>query len=84
MRRISRPRRWATIGLAIISLLVGVSVRPSLLLGAPVDVEMFTGSPTMGYAPLAVRFSAPTAITYAWDFNNDNVIDSRLRNPPHT
>ena len=54
---------------------------------APVaPVAAFTGSPTSGTAPLTVNFTdqstnAPTS--WAWDFNNDGVVDSTVRNPSY-
>ena len=44
----------------------------------------FTASPLSGSLPLTVRFadqSTGTISTYAWDFNNDGIIDSRVKNP---
>jgi len=48
----------------------------------------FTATPTSGYTPLTVQFtdtSTGTApLTYAWDFNNDGVVDSTEKNPSYT
>jgi uncharacterized repeat protein (TIGR01451 family) len=48
----------------------------------------FNAVPVSGTAPLAVQFtdiSTGTGITsWAWDFNNDGVIDSTSRNPAYT
>jgi len=48
-------------------------------------VTAFTANPTSGTAPLAVQFndtSVGTGITgWAWDFNNDGIIDSTDQNP---
>lgn len=50
----------------------------------------FSATPTKGKSPLAVQFkdttftSNPPVKTWAWDFNGDNVIDSRLQNPKFT
>lgn len=51
----------------------------------------FVPSATAGPSPLTVQFtdnsftSAPSGVTsWAWDFENDGVIDSTQRNPSHT
>ncbi len=51
----------------------------------------FTATPTVGSSPLTVTFtdgsftSDPAGIlVWLWDFDNDTVIDSSLRNPVHT
>jgi PKD repeat protein len=47
----------------------------------------FSASPTIGAAPLTVTFtdlSTGDIDTWEWDFDNDGVIDSNLRNPQHT
>ena len=49
-------------------------------------VASFTASPTSGTAPLNVLFTdtssnAPTA--WAWDFQNDGIVDSTDQNPSH-
>lgn len=47
----------------------------------------FTASPTSGPAPLAVNFtdqtfsSAGPVTSWAWDFDNDSIIDSTAQNP---
>jgi len=48
----------------------------------------FTASPTEGFKPLTVNFSdnsvtanGRSIASWAWDFNNDGVIDSTLQNP---
>ncbi len=44
----------------------------------------FTASPVTGNSPLPVRFtdqSTGTITSYEWDFNNDGIVDSRLKNP---
>lgn len=46
----------------------------------------FSATPLSGYAPLTVAFSdlstgVPT--TWKWDFDNDGIIDSELKNPVH-
>jgi len=49
-------------------------------------VANFTATPTNGYAPLTVQFtdtSTGTATGWAWDFNNDGIIDSTLKNPAY-
>jgi PKD repeat protein len=47
----------------------------------------FTAAPTVGSAPLSVAFtdtSTGSATGWAWDFENDGVIDSTERNPSHS
>ncbi|WP_141241739.1 PKD domain-containing protein, partial [Methanosarcina spelaei] len=53
--------------------------------GAP--VANFTATPTSGTAPLTVNFkdqSTGTVSSYAWDFNNDDNVDSTEQNPSYT
>ena len=53
--------------------------------GAP--VANFTATPTSGSAPLTVQFtdqSTGTVTAWAWDFNNDGIIDSTSQNPTYT
>ncbi len=50
-------------------------------------VAKFTGSPRSGTVPLLVRFtdqSTGTPTSWAWDFNNDGVIDKTTRSPGYT
>ena len=50
----------------------------------PAPIAGFSGTPTSGVAPLSVQFtdiSSGTITDYAWDFNNDGVIDSTEQNP---
>jgi PKD repeat protein len=50
-------------------------------------VANFTGTPRSGNAPLSVQFtdtSTGSPTTWAWDFNNDGVIDNTTRNPVYT
>jgi formylglycine-generating enzyme required for sulfatase activity len=47
----------------------------------------FTATPSQGAAPLFVQFtntSTNFATSWAWDFENDGVVDSTLRNPSFT
>jgi PKD repeat protein len=51
----------------------------------------FSATPTAGSSPLAVQFtdttytSDPGGVTsWAWDFDNDGIVDSNAQNPPHT
>ena len=54
-------------------------------------IAEFTAMPTSGYVPVKVQFtdSSLAQIEWAWefgwywDFDNDQVVDSRLRNPSH-
>ena len=53
----------------------------------PAPVAAFTATPTTGNSPLAVQFTSQStgSITgYAWDFNNDAVVDSTSQNPSYT
>jgi PKD repeat protein len=50
-------------------------------------VVAFTATPTSGAAPLTVTFndtSSNTPISWAWDFNNDGIIDATTRNTTHS
>jgi PKD repeat protein len=66
----------------------GASDTDSLVIhpGLVAPVADFTASPTTGSAPLTVNFTdtstnAPTS--WAWDFDDDGVVDSTARNPTH-
>lgn len=59
------------------------------LTGAPLNA-LFSANPTSGGAPVRVQFTnqststAPGGITnYAWDFENDGMVDSNAQNPSH-
>ncbi|MDD5144281.1 PKD domain-containing protein, partial [Methanoregula sp.] len=50
-------------------------------------VAGFTATPTSGPAPLVVQFtdsSTGVIASYAWDFNNDGIVDSTSKNPTYT
>jgi PKD repeat protein len=51
-------------------------------------VAAFSATPLSGSVPLTVKFtdkSTGTApLTYAWDFNNDGVVDSTVKDPTYT
>ena len=50
-------------------------------------VAAFTGSPTSGAAPLTVAFtdqSMGEITSWAWDFDNNGVVDSNVQNPSWT
>ena len=50
----------------------------------PPPIAGFTGVPTSGSAPLNVQFtdtSSNGANAWAWDFQNDGIVDSTVRNP---
>ena len=54
---------------------------------APPPVAQFIGAPTTGTAPLTVQFtdqSTGTITGWAWDFNNDGVVDSTAQSPSFT
>nr|WP_269851946.1 PKD domain-containing protein [Methanosarcina horonobensis] len=64
---------------------VGYIVVSELVPEAP--VAAFTAIPTSGTAPLTVNFtdeSTGSVSSYAWDFNNDGIVDSTEQNPSHT
>ncbi|HDH10985.1 MAG TPA: PKD domain-containing protein [Nitrospirae bacterium] len=49
----------------------------------------FTGTPTSGTVPLTINFTDNSTgydqpLSHEWDFDNDGVIDSTLRNPSYT
>ena len=48
-------------------------------------VAAFSGTPTSGNAPLTVQFNDQSAgaTSWAWDFNNDGVVDSTVQNPSY-
>ncbi|MTK64219.1 MAG: hypothetical protein F8N15_06820 [Methanobacterium sp.] len=53
----------------------------------PAPVANFTVNSTSGIAPVTVQFtdkSSGNVTGYAWDFNNDGIIDSTLQNPVWT
>jgi outer membrane protein assembly factor BamB len=52
----------------------------------PVPVANFTAAPVNGNSPLTVQFNDTSsyAASWAWDFNNDGVVDSTEQNPTHT
>lgn len=58
------------------------------IISVPAPVAAFSGSPLSGTAPLTVAFdsSASTGVItgYAWDFDNNGVIDSTDANPSNT
>ncbi len=52
----------------------------------PGPVADFSATPTEGTTPLRVRFkdqSTGTPLSYAWDFDNDGIIDSTTKNPTY-
>ena len=54
---------------------------------SPAPIAGFPGTPTAGEAPLSVQFtdvSSGTITDYAWDFNNDGIIDSTEQSPGYT
>ena len=58
-----------------------------LFFAASAPTADFTASPVSGTAPLAVSFSdqsTNTPMSWAWDFNNDGVVDSTLQNSNYT
>ena len=64
------------------TLVVTVADGPSLP-----PVAAFVGAPTSGSSPLAVQFtdtSSGSPTSWAWDFQNDGVVDATVRNPLFT
>jgi PKD repeat protein len=57
------------------------------ILTPTVEVD-FTGSPLQSEAPLTVQFTensvGPGISAWAWDFENDGIIDDTTQNPAHT
>ncbi len=52
----------------------------------PPPVAEFSASPTSGYRPLLVSFtdlSTGSITSWAWDFDNDSVVDATVQNPTH-
>nr|WP_275425589.1 DUF3344 domain-containing protein [Methanosarcina horonobensis] len=50
-------------------------------------VANFTADPTSGTVPLDVQFtdaSTGTVSSYAWDFDNDGIVDSNVQSPSYT
>ena len=64
--------------------------RPGLITPSAAPVASFDATPANGAAPLAVDFTDTSApgtspiIAWAWDFDNDGVIESIAQNPTHT
>jgi len=56
-----------------------------ITVGSPAPVAAFNATPVVGAAPLNVQFTDTSVgqnITgWAWDFNNDGIIDSTVQNP---
>jgi PKD repeat protein len=58
-----------------------------VILPQSAPVAGFIGTPTSGSAPLKVTFmdkSTGVITAYAWDFDNNGVIDSTAKNPTYT
>ena len=55
---------------------------------ASVPIAAFTSSIQTGIAPLTVQFTDQSTsnvrLTYAWDFNNDGIMDSTAKDPAYT
>lgn len=78
------------ISIIILFLLTGISsagniVSVSGIIESPPGIIAdFSATPTSGTSPLLVRFtslSSGTVSSYAWDFENDGIVDSRVKNP---
>jgi PKD repeat protein/glucose/arabinose dehydrogenase len=67
-------------------------VKFSYVKGTRAPIAVVSATPTSGHAPLSVSFSSAgsndpdpgDSISYAWDFNNDGVVDSTEPNPSFT
>ena len=66
----------------------GFSGDATVTVVTPAIQAAFTGTPVLGEAPLAVQFTdtsvGPGISAWAWDFENDGVIDDTTKNPSHT
>ena len=74
---------YANVGSSVKLNLATLTIRA----GAAAPVANFTATPTNGTSPLNVDFtdtSTGTVTGWAWDFNNDGIIDSTLQNPTYT
>jgi len=63
-----------------------VTVTGDVVVAVPPSAD-FSGSPTSGKVPLAVQFtdlSTGTITGWAWDFQNDGIVDSTDQNPVYT
>jgi len=70
--------RWASVSNAV-ETRVGSAV--------PAPVASFTATPVTGMVPLMVQFtdaSTNAPESWAWDFDNDGVVDSTVQNPSFT
>ena len=72
------------------SILPGQTGGPSgyAVMGSPKANAAFTTDVSSGLVPLTVHFTSKSTgvkpLTYAWDFDNDGVIDSTEQNPTYT
>ena len=59
----------------------------SVLVSPPAPVANFTANQTSGYVPLTVSFndtSTNIPTSWAWDFDNDGIVDNTTQNPIYT
>jgi PKD repeat protein len=90
-----RERDHLTIAIVLIFLLImvcqpvlagnTVTISGQILSGSG-PVAAFSGSPIIGTAPLSVRFSDLSTgriTSWGWDFTNDGIPDSRMKNPTY-
>jgi PKD repeat protein len=66
---------------------VGSSPTHTTSSSTPAPEARFSVTPTTGYVPLGVQFidrSIGNIDTWQWDFNNDGIVDSTVRNPWYT
>ncbi len=63
-------------------------VKPASGTGSGLPSAQFSASPAQGPSPLVVQFADKSAATgtvkYAWDVNNDGIVDYTTKNPSHT
>lgn len=59
-----------------------------ITVATPPPVAQFSANPVAGPAPLSVQFTDQStgigSLSNAWDFTNDGIIDSTLKNPAYT
>ena len=81
----TKSHRWRVLKRdTYLKVLVSVLLLLCTISAAQAATADFSGSPTMGFAPLSVQYtdsSTGTNLTWYWDFNNDGVVDSTSQSP---
>ena len=75
------------IAIALITLALASLLSCSSTPSTPAPETRFSATPTTGYVPLGVQFidrSIGNIDTWQWDFDNDGIVDSTIRNPWYT